>query len=89
MRQSVERLDARRRGWTREAGHLLFAAVAVIGLGWLVVTPAVLGFAAGHWLDLRLGGGVVFAAALGFAGLALGCGSAWKRVVATRGGGDP
>ncbi|HVY49372.1 MAG TPA: AtpZ/AtpI family protein [Minicystis sp.] len=84
MRESVERLEARRGRWAREAGHTLGAAVEVIGIGWLVVTPAVLGFAAGHWLDGRFGAGVVFGAALGFAGLVVGCWAAWKRIAGAR-----
>jgi ATP synthase protein I len=49
-------------------------------LGWMVVTPLLLGAFAGRWLDRQLDTGVFWAATLLFAGLALGCWSAWKRM---------
>jgi len=47
-------------------------------LGWQIVVPALLGLGAGRWLDRRLASGVFWTAALLFAGLALGCWSAWR-----------
>lgn len=88
LRDSIVRLDARRRRWAGEAGRTLMTAVAVIGIGWLVVVPAVAGFALGHWLDGRLRTGVVFSAGLGLLGIALGCWSAWRRVSAERDRGE-
>jgi ATP synthase protein I len=55
-------------------------AFAVAGIGWLVVVPAVAGFALGRWLDGRYGTGIRFAAGLGLLGLVIGCSSAWRRV---------
>jgi len=55
--------------------------LAMIGaLGWLIVTPAVIGVFAGRWLDRALGGGIMFSSALLFAGVALGGWLAWKRM---------
>jgi ATP synthase protein I len=86
MRDSVSRLDARRRRWAAEAGRTLALAVGVIGVGWLVVLPAVLGFALGHWLDARAGTGVALSAGLGVLGLVVGCWSAWVRLAGRRRG---
>jgi ATP synthase protein I len=80
MRDSVVRFEKRRRRWAAEAGRTLVVAVAVAGVGWLVVIPAVAGFGLGHWLDSRYGTGIVAAAGLGLFGLALGCWSAWRRI---------
>lgn len=80
MRESVERFAERRRRWRREAGRTIFIAATVAGLGWVVVVPAVAGFALGHWLDVRYQRGVLFSAGLGLLGLAFGCWAAWRRV---------
>jgi ATP synthase protein I len=49
-------------------------------LGWVIVTPTLLGILAGRWLDQRLGTGITFAGGLLVAGLALGCWLAWVRI---------
>lgn len=84
MRESVAQFEGRRRRWAAEAGRTLVAAAAVAGMGWLVVIPAVGGFALGHWLDARSGTGVVFSAGLGLVGLGIGCWSAWQRLSGQR-----
>jgi ATP synthase protein I len=86
MRDSVVRFEERRRRWAAEAGRTLVVAVAVAGVGWLIVIPAVAGFALGHWLDSRYGTGIVFAAGLGLLGLVFGCWSAWRRIERQREG---
>jgi len=80
MAHSVAHLEKRRRRWKIEGRRTLAAAFTVIGLGWLVVVPAVAGFIVGHWLDARYGSGISLSAGLGFLGLALGCWSAWRRI---------
>jgi ATP synthase protein I len=82
MGESVARFDERRRRWRAEGGRTLALAAAVAGVGWLIVIPALLGFAVGHWLDTRLGTGVVMSGGLGFLGVALGCAAAWRRISA-------
>lgn len=53
--------------------------LAQIGvLGWMVVTPAVLGLFLGRWLDARFGSGIFCTAPLLLIGLGIGCVSAWK-----------
>jgi ATP synthase protein I len=80
MAHTVARFEKRRKRWRSEAHRTTAAAFAVIGLGWLIVVPAVLGFALGHWLDARYGSGVALAAGLGLLGLTFGCWSAWQRI---------
>jgi ATP synthase protein I len=86
MRESVERFAERRRRWGREAGRSLVVAATVAGIGWVIVVPAVAGFALGHWLDARYRTGVLFSAALGMLGLVFGCSAAWRRIARQREG---
>lgn len=86
MHDEVERFARRRRRWIDERGRSLATALAVIGIGWSIVVPAVLGFAFGHWLDGRLHTGIVLAAGLGFLGVVVGCYSAIRQITRHRGG---
>jgi ATP synthase protein I len=53
--------------------------LAQIGvLGWMIVTPTLLGAFLGRWLDGKFGSGVFCTAPLLLMGLGLGCWSAWK-----------
>jgi ATP synthase protein I len=73
-----ERRDRRERG---RRDRSLAKSLAIAGaLGWTIVLPALAGVAAGRWLDRELHSGIVFTAALLFAGIALGCALAWRRV---------
>jgi ATP synthase protein I len=55
--------------------------LALIGtLGWLVVTPTLLGLFAGRWIDRHEETGIFWTAALLVAGVAVGCRLAWKRI---------
>ena len=78
--ESAQRLDARRERHRREEHGIISTAVTMVGLGWLVVIPALIGIYVGRWLDGRAGHGVTFAAGLGFLGVSLGCVLAWQRV---------
>ena len=80
MHDNVASFARRRRRFLAERGRTLALALAVIGIGWAIALPAVLGFAIGHWLDARYGTGVVLAAGLGFLGLAIGCYSAYLQI---------
>ena len=58
--------------------------LAQIGvLGWIIVTPLLLGVFAGRWLDRTFGSGLFWTAPLLMLGLALGCWSAWKWMQST------
>ncbi|MEJ0047672.1 MAG: AtpZ/AtpI family protein [Rhodospirillales bacterium] len=55
--------------------------LAQIGvLGWIIVTPTLLGMFAGHWLDTRFHSGLFWTGPLLMLGLGLGCWSAWRWV---------
>ena len=80
LQRAVERRRARRDKWEREGERPLGRNLALVGLGWLVVVPALLGALAGHVLDSHAGTGVTFTLAFIFAGIALGCWFAWSHV---------
>lgn len=74
------RLRAQReRDWL-ETGNLSVARrLAQIGvLGWIVVTPMLIGVFAGRWIDAKFGTGLLWTGPLLMLGAALGCWSAWK-----------
>ena len=55
--------------------------LAQIGvLGWIIVTPILIGIFAGRWLDQRFNSGLFFTAPLLMLGVGLGCWSAFKWV---------
>jgi ATP synthase protein I len=77
----VRRQRARRERWRREGERPLGHNLALIGvLGWLVVTPTLIGIFVGRWLDHTADSGIFWTVSLLFAGLCLGCWLAWKRV---------
>jgi ATP synthase protein I len=77
----VRRRRARRERWLREGERPLGHNLAMIGvLGWLVVTPTLIGVFAGRWLDRTFQSGIFWAVSLMFAGLCVGCWLAWKRI---------
>jgi ATP synthase protein I len=47
-------------------------------LGWIIVTPMLVGVFAGRWIDAKFGTGIFWTAPLLLLGAALGCWSAWK-----------
>ncbi len=70
---------ARRRRWLCEGDPTLARQFARVGvLGWMIVTPMLLGVLLGRWLDRSLGTGIFWTAPLLFVGAALGCWLAWK-----------
>lgn len=65
----------------RSRENTLWRGLSMVGtVGWMVSVPAVLGAAAGRWLDARFGTGIFWTLSLLTAGLALGCASAWRHV---------
>ena len=78
---AVARRRCQRQRWQAEGERPLGRNLVMIGfLGWVIVTPTLLGILVGRWLDQRLGTGITFAGALLVAGLALGCWLAWMRI---------
>lgn len=71
----------------QERDRPLLTQISMIGaLGWLIVTPALLGILAGRLLDRMAGSGIFCTGALLVLGLALGCWQAWKRMTEGRTG---
>ena len=49
-------------------------------LGWLIVTPTLIGTFAGRWLDRHFDTGIYWTLSLLFVGLVFGCWLAWQRM---------
>ncbi len=81
LARTVARRAARRAFWQAHGERSLAQNLAMIGaLGWLVVTPTLVGVFLGRWLDGRLHSGIFWSGALLTAGLVLGCAIAWRRI---------
>lgn len=75
----ISRDLARFRRARAEGEPSLGGQLAQIGvLGWIIVTPALVGVFAGRWLDARFDSDVFWSAGLLVAGVALGFWSAWR-----------
>lgn len=76
---SIRQRVARYRAWQRAGEPAVGRQLAQIGvLGWIIVTPMLIGLFLGRWLDTSLRMGIFWSAALLFVGTALGCWSAWR-----------
>lgn len=74
-----DRRDSYRRTGERSLGENL----AMIGaLGWLVVTPTLVGTFAGRWIDRTEDTGIFWTTSLLFLGLCIGCWMAWRKMQA-------
>ncbi len=63
----------------REGEPSVARRLAQIGvLGWMIVTPMLIGIFFGRWLDRSFDTGIFWTAPLMMLGLGLGCWSAWK-----------
>ena len=73
--------EQRRKRWKKEGERSLWQNLSMVGaLGWLIVTPTLLGVLIGRWLDGLFETGIFFSGALIFLGIALGSYLAWQRV---------
>lgn len=71
--------SARQARWLLAGAPSTARRLAQIGvLGWIVVTPMLVGAFAGRWLDARFATGIACTAPLLMLGLGLGSWSAWK-----------
>jgi ATP synthase protein I len=71
----------RDRNWRREGEQGVARRLAQIGvLGWIIVTPILIGVFVGRWLDGTFHSGLFCTAPLLMLGTALGCWSAWRWV---------
>jgi ATP synthase protein I len=83
--RSVEQRAERRARWEREGERPLWRNLSMIGaLGWLIVTPTLLGALAGRWLDRTYDQGVFWTGSLIFIGAAIGFYFVWQRIESER-----
>jgi len=76
---SVRKRRHRVQRWLSEGEPSVARFVGQIGvLGWIVVTPTLIGVFVGRWLDHRFGTGIFWSAPLLLLGAVLGCWSAWR-----------
>ena len=81
MQKAVRLREQRRKRWKKEGERSLWQNLSMVGaLGWLIVTPTLLGVLIGRWLDGLFETGIFFSGALIFLGIALGSYLAWQRV---------
>lgn len=81
MEDAVRLREQRRDFWQRAGERSVWANLSMIGaLGWLIVTPTLLGVLVGRWLDAHFGTGIFWSGALIFLGIALGSWLAWRRI---------
>lgn len=75
----IERRAERHRRWEEAGEDSMARRLGQIGvLGWMIVTPILVGVFLGRWLDTRAGSGLTWTGALLMLGTALGCWSAWR-----------
>jgi ATP synthase protein I len=76
---SVRQRRDRQQRWLSEGQPSVARFVGQIGvLGWIIVTPILIGLFTGRWLDHRLGTGIFWSAPLLLVGVTVGCWSAWR-----------
>ncbi len=81
MESAVQLRRQREEFWRRTGERSLWQNVSMIGaLGWLIVTPILLGVAIGRWLDVRFGMGIFWSGTLIMLGAAFGGYLAWQRI---------
>ncbi len=65
--------------WVKHGEPSVARRLSQIGvLGWMIVTPMLIGVFVGRWIDNEFGTGIFWTAPLLMLGAALGCWSAWK-----------
>jgi ATP synthase protein I len=81
MRAAVRLRQERQDEWRRSGERPLWRNLSMIGaLGWLIVTPTLLGVLIGRWLDVRFGSGIFWSGALIMLGATFGGYLAWQRI---------
>jgi ATP synthase protein I len=81
MQRAVRLREQRSERWKKEGERSLWQNLSMVGaLGWLIVTPTLLGVLLGRWLDRSFDTGIFFSGALIFLGVALGSYLAWQRI---------
>jgi ATP synthase protein I len=81
MRSSIRRRRDRLSRGEESGPRSVVEHLSLIGsLGWLIVTPILIGILAGRWLDRLAGSQIFWTASLVFMGAAIGSWLAWKKV---------
>jgi ATP synthase protein I len=81
MKGAVDLRRSRLDRWQREGERSIWQNLSMIGaLGWLIVTPTLIGVVSGRWLDNTFDMGIFFTGTLIFAGATVGSYLAWRRV---------
>ncbi len=81
MQRAIHIREERRRKWKKEGERSTWQNLSMVGvLGWLIVTPTVLGVFVGRLLDQKFDTGILFSGALILFGIALGSYLAWLRI---------
>jgi ATP synthase protein I len=81
MSEAVKLRERRREEWQKSGERPVWRNLSMIGaLGWLVVTPILLGILVGRWLDTRFGTGIFWSGALIMLGATFGGYLAWQRM---------
>lgn len=81
MHRAVRLREQRSEQWRKQGERTLWQNLSMIGaLGWLIVTPTLIGVLVGRWLDSTFETGIFFSGSLIFLGITLGCYLAWQRV---------
>ncbi|WP_159587479.1 AtpZ/AtpI family protein [Chelativorans xinjiangense] len=79
--EAVRRRRERRELWKRVGERSIGQNLAMIGaLGWVIVTPTLIGVFVGRWLDRIFGSGLFWTLGLLVVGLAVGSTLAWTRM---------
>jgi ATP synthase protein I len=79
MSDAVRKQQQRRNHWLTEGETSVMRFVGQIGiLGWIIVTPTLIGLFIGRWLDRTFGSGIFWSAALLMMGVTAGFWSAWR-----------
>jgi len=79
LADAVRTRRERRRRWLSEGEPSVVRFVGQIGvLGWIIVTPTLIGLFIGRWIDRKLGTGIFWSAPLLLVGVTMGCWSAWQ-----------
>ncbi|RVU35818.1 AtpZ/AtpI family protein [Hwanghaeella grinnelliae] len=81
LHHAVKLREERNERWRREGERSIWQNLSMIGaLGWLIVTPILIGIFAGRWLDRTFETGIFYSGALIFLGAVLGAYLAWHRI---------
>lgn len=76
---AVRQRRERREEWQKEGEPSVMRFVGQIGvLGWIIVTPTLIGLFVGRWIDRSFGTGIFWSAPLLLLGVVIGFWSAWR-----------